>query len=258
MTIQISKAFLLTLAAIALVTIGAVGAWAVNKAITPTVIAPSQPAPQATAAAVTVPTTIAAPIAVVPAVTPVVPGARTTPTTETATTSEIKSQPATERQAPAATTPQTLQPTHFLAEIVKVRRHYIKKTIPYRHCFSEPRSVFVEGNGPSGIGAVLGGVTGGVLGNQVGQGRGNVAATVGGAVLGAVAGHQVESNMDRPEEHVVYERICETRYRNESIPKGYEVTYLDRHNKARTIITKRAPTGDTISIPIASDGKIPV
>lgn len=251
MTIQISKAFLLTLAAIALITIGAVGAWAVNKAITPTVITPPQ-AQAATAPLATVPIATT-PIAVIPAIAPVAPGAIATPVTSTAPTTEVKPQTTTERQVPASATPQSLQATHFLAEIVKVRRHYIKKIIPYRHCYSEPRTVIVEGNAPSGIGAVIGGVTGGVLGNQVGQGRGNVAATVGGAVLGAMAGHQVESNMDRPEEHVVYENMCETRYRDEAVHRGYEVTYLDRYNRAHTIITKRAPTGDTISIPISSN-----
>jgi uncharacterized protein YcfJ len=244
MTIQISKAFLLTLAAIALVAFGAGGMWLINKPTTPEPTTSTKvELPPAPVAPIPAP-----PVAVTPPVTSPAPGAATSTTTTIETTTQTTGEPVTTSKSTVLQEPvQLVRPKYILAEVIKVRPHYIKKSFPYRHCYEEPHTETVQSE-PSGMGAVLGGVTGGVLGNQVGQGRGNVAATIGGVVLGAVAGHQVESGMGRSESYTTYERVCRTKYRSEAIRSGYEVTYRN-NGRTHTMITKRAPEGDTIAIP---------
>ncbi|MEY4641989.1 MAG: hypothetical protein RLZZ227_1983 [Pseudomonadota bacterium] len=54
-----------------------------------------------------------------------------------------------------------------------------------------------DGNGTTGVGAVVGAIVGGVAGRQVGGGRGQDIATVAGAVGGAVAGNKIEEARDK-------------------------------------------------------------
>lgn len=54
-----------------------------------------------------------------------------------------------------------------------------------------------DGDGTTGVGAVVGAIVGGVAGHQVGGGRGQDIATVAGAVGGAVAGNKIEEARDK-------------------------------------------------------------
>lgn len=59
------------------------------------------------------------------------------------------------------------------------------------------RSITIERDQTSGVGAVAGGAVGGVAGSAVGGGTGRTLAIIGGAILGALAGNAVEDQVGK-------------------------------------------------------------
>lgn len=226
MMIHISKNFLLTLGGIGLVGVGALGMYGINKFSTPEVVSAVTMTPSAHATQPPVPAPVSEPKVIV-----------------------SQPQPTIEAHPIPAVIPEPLpRPGYVFAEVIKVRPHYVTKTIPYRSCHMEPRTMYVN-NGPSGAGTVIGGVAGGVIGNQFGGGKGKVATTIGGAILGAVMGNQVEAGMTPPQANTYYQSVCTTEYAHKKVQKGYEVTYL-YHGQKNKIIAKHRPMDEMIEIPI--------
>lgn len=237
MSTSIKKTLLLTLGGIGLVVLGAFSTWGIGKVLTLSPVAVSSPAaPVASPAAIPAPTAAAPATATVVAANPATSAVVATTVTTTTTASQ-----------PTAVVVNTEPAGPVLAKIIRVKPHYVVKTVAQRVCRDVPRTVVDPREGPSGVGAVLGGVAGGIAGHQIGQGRGNVAATIGGAILGAAVGNQVERNVQQPQTRVVYETVCSTEYVQKSVRSGYEVTYL-YNGEQGTIIMKKRPIGKTIPL----------
>lgn len=145
------------------------------------------------------------------------------------------------------TSTETVQSTKPTAKIINVKPRLVVKSVPEKVCRQVPRTVYYQGRGSSGAGALVGGVAGGLVGSQIGGGTGNVIATIGGAALGAAAGNQIERTSQRGYAQTVYVTVCKNRYIKKSVPNGYEVTYI-YNGKQGTTIMKKKPIGDTISL----------
>lgn len=146
-------------------------------------------------------------------------------------------------------------PQNVLAKVIKVKAHYITKSVPFRVCHDVPRTVMSNGNPPTGAGAVLGGVAGGIVGHQIGGGRGNVAATIGGAIVGGMLGNQIERSANEPRAHTIYVTECTTRYRDKSILTGYDVTYIF-NGQIGTKFMKKPPKSSTIMLTVEPGLKV--
>ncbi|MFV0282374.1 MAG: glycine zipper 2TM domain-containing protein [Castellaniella sp.] len=59
------------------------------------------------------------------------------------------------------------------------------------------RSVVIQSDKSSGLGALSGAALGGVAGSAVGDGRGQILASIGGALLGGLAGNAVENQVGK-------------------------------------------------------------
>lgn len=59
------------------------------------------------------------------------------------------------------------------------------------------RSVVIQSDKSSGLGAVAGGALGGVAGSSIGGGRGQILTSIGGALLGGLAGNAVENQVNK-------------------------------------------------------------
>ncbi|NYT63442.1 glycine zipper 2TM domain-containing protein [Alcaligenaceae bacterium] len=59
------------------------------------------------------------------------------------------------------------------------------------------RTVIIQKDSSSGVGALAGGALGGVAASTIGRGTGNILATIGGGLLGAVAGNAVENQVGK-------------------------------------------------------------
>lgn len=149
--------------------------------------------------------------------------------------------------ATSSTTVTTKPAEKPTAKIIGVKPHFIVKSVAQRVCRDVPRTVYYQGRGTTGGGAVLGGIAGGVIGSQIGGGRGNTIATIGGAVLGAAAGNQIERNSQGSYAQTEYVTICKTIHVKKSVRSGYEVTY-SYNGKQGTKIMKKRPVGDTIPL----------
>ncbi|MGB6240940.1 MAG: glycine zipper 2TM domain-containing protein [Castellaniella sp.] len=59
------------------------------------------------------------------------------------------------------------------------------------------RSVIIQSDKSSGVGALAGGALGGVAGSAIGGGRGQILTSIGGALLGGLAGNAVENQVNK-------------------------------------------------------------
>lgn len=59
------------------------------------------------------------------------------------------------------------------------------------------RSIIIQSDRPSGVGAVAGGALGGVAASTIGGGSGRVLASIGGALLGGLAGNAIENQVNK-------------------------------------------------------------
>lgn len=59
------------------------------------------------------------------------------------------------------------------------------------------RSIVIQSERPSGVGAVSGAAVGGVAGSAIGGGRGKILTTIGGALIGGLAGNAIENQVSK-------------------------------------------------------------
>jgi uncharacterized protein YcfJ len=181
----------------------------------------------------------------------IAPAATVQATAAPATTAQAQAEsvsPAAQDLANAQGSLQTQTERETMAQIVAVKPHMVKTSVPYTSCHQKSGVVMVQQNsGPPVAGAVIGGVAGGLLGNQIGHGGGRSAATVVGALGGALVGSSVQQSMNQPKAQRVVRDVCVEKTKTVEKQKGYEVTYIYKGEQGIRILQTK-PIGTQIPI----------